>query len=163
MNLSFKDTKFIVEALTLLIQTYNERLEDIEDLEEREDEASDLSNDVMFLEILVATIEQNLKRDNTLEIPNSSIKTIPPSVDQGNSQKSLATWYENYLQIILSFAQLRKLVLQRSLDERLSMIEEITRSIRQENTGNFSNPNFISHRLPINPNYPNPPKSGLPL
>ena len=57
MNLSFKDTKFIIEALNHLINSYNQRLSEIEDLEEHEDEASELGNDTVFLESLCTELE----------------------------------------------------------------------------------------------------------
>ena len=50
MNLSFKDTQFIIEAIDNLIDNYQERIEAIQDIDE--DEASDLGNDCMFLECL---------------------------------------------------------------------------------------------------------------
>ena len=40
MNLSFKDIQFIIEAIDNLIETYQERLKNIEDVDE--DEASDI-------------------------------------------------------------------------------------------------------------------------
>jgi hypothetical protein len=52
MNLSFKDTKFIIEAIDYLLEKYDRHLTEIEDDEDCEDEASDLGNDKMFLESL---------------------------------------------------------------------------------------------------------------
>lgn len=62
MNLSYKDIKFILEAINNLLNKYNSRLEQIEDQEEYEDEAADLSNDSMFLESLKSEIEHDLDR-----------------------------------------------------------------------------------------------------
>ncbi|MBD2384766.1 hypothetical protein [Cylindrospermum sp. FACHB-282] len=60
MNLSFKDIQFIVEAIELLIEKYQERLKEIEDIDE--DEASDIGNDTMFLESLHRKLGDNLKK-----------------------------------------------------------------------------------------------------
>lgn len=110
MKLSFKETKFIVEALDLLIKTYNERLEEIEESKTQEDDAADLGNDVMFLEMLLKEIEQNLAKGNILELPEFSREENTMSwTEQGNPFRKL------------------------SIDDRLSMIEAITASIRQEN------------------------------
>ena len=65
MNLSFKDTKFIIEALNQLINTYNKRLEEIEDNDEYEDESSELGNDALFIESLCTELENNLEKNQT--------------------------------------------------------------------------------------------------
>ncbi|NJM62023.1 MAG: hypothetical protein HC849_20380 [Oscillatoriales cyanobacterium RU_3_3] len=44
MNLSFKDLRFIIEAIEHQIDAYKERLQVIEDIDE--DEAADLGNDI---------------------------------------------------------------------------------------------------------------------
>jgi hypothetical protein len=71
MNLSFKDLRFIIEAIEHQINAYQERLQVIEDV--NEDEAADLGNDIKFLELLHAdmttTLEQNLEQ-------NTSVKTL---------------------------------------------------------------------------------------
>ena len=71
MNLSFKDLRFIIEAIEHQINAYQERLQVIEDVDE--DEAADLGNDIKFLELLHAdmttTLEQNLEQ-------NTSVKTL---------------------------------------------------------------------------------------
>jgi hypothetical protein len=60
MNLSFKDIQFIVEAIDHLIEKYQERLKQIEDIDE--DEASDLGNDTMFLESLRRKLGDSLNK-----------------------------------------------------------------------------------------------------
>lgn len=65
MKLSFKDTKFIIEALNNLINKYNQRLEEIEDNDEYDDEASELGNDALFLESLRTKLENNLNENET--------------------------------------------------------------------------------------------------
>ncbi|MGL5796327.1 MAG: hypothetical protein ACRC06_18370 [Waterburya sp.] len=109
MNLSFKDLKFILEALDNLLSQYNSRLEKIEDLEEYEDEVSDLSNDYMFLESLKSEIEKSIDGDKKINLSVSS-KT--------ESQKTLES--------------LTELTLQLSINERLLLVEAITQSIRKE-------------------------------
>lgn len=109
MNLSFKDLKFILEAINHLLSQYNSQLEKIEELEEHEDEASDLSNDCMFLESLKSEIEQNLDTNEKIN-PNVLSKT--------ESQKTLESLTESTLQL--------------SINERLLLVEAITQSIRKE-------------------------------
>jgi hypothetical protein len=109
MNLSFKDLKFILEAIEHLLSQYNSRLEKIEDLEEHEDEASDLSNDCMFLESLKSEIEQNLDAGEKINLSVSS---------QIESPKTLESLTESTLQL--------------SINERLLLVEAITQSIRKE-------------------------------
>ena len=71
MNLSFKDLRFIIQAIEHQINAYKERLQVIEDVDE--DEAADPGNDIKFLELLHAdmttTLEQNLEQ-------NTSVKTL---------------------------------------------------------------------------------------
>jgi len=68
MNLSFKDLRFIIEAIEHQINAYQERLQVIEEVEEDEDEAADLGNDIKFLELLIAdmttSLEQHTGREN---------------------------------------------------------------------------------------------------
>ena len=63
MNLSFKDLRFIIEALENLINAYQERLQVIEDVDE--DEAADLGNDIKFLEPLLADMKRGLEQNTT--------------------------------------------------------------------------------------------------
>ncbi|NJM19665.1 MAG: hypothetical protein HC815_30675 [Richelia sp. RM1_1_1] len=111
MNLSFKDTKFIIEALKQLINTYNQRLEEIEDNEEFDDEVSELSNDTLFLESLCTQLENNLNRNKTYSLSASS----------NHFYQKQET---NSLDILLN------LVLQLSINERLLLVEAISESIR---------------------------------
>ena len=67
MNLSFKDLRFIIEAIEHQIKTYQERLQVIEDVDE--DEAADLGNDIKFLELLHADMTTTLEQ-------NTSVKTL---------------------------------------------------------------------------------------
>lgn len=62
MNLSPKAIRFIIEALDYRIEAYQQRLQ-VEDLDENE--ASDISNDALFLE----SLRQELAK--TLQIPTS--------------------------------------------------------------------------------------------
>ena len=62
MNLSFKDFRFIIEAIDHQINAYQERLQIIEDIEKNEDEAADLGNDLKFLELLHADIDRLMGR-----------------------------------------------------------------------------------------------------
>lgn len=102
MNLSFKDTKFIIEALNNLINKYNQRLEEIEDNDEYDDEASELGNDALFLESLRTELENNLNENKTY---------------------SLATTYaDNLLNSVLKL----------SINERLLLVEAISESIRND-------------------------------
>ena len=67
MNLSFKDLRFIIEAIEHQINAYQERLQVIEDVDE--DEAADLGNDIKFLELLHADMTTTLEQ-------NTSVKTL---------------------------------------------------------------------------------------
>jgi hypothetical protein len=60
MDLSFKDIKFMIEAVDNLIVKYQERINQIEDSDEYEDEVSDLGNDIMFLSSLRKKIDDSL-------------------------------------------------------------------------------------------------------
>lgn len=114
MNLSFKDTKFIIEALNHLQTIYNKRLFEIEDKEEYEDEASELGNDILFLESLLTELEKNLNDNKTC-----SLLTSPKM----HYQKEKAT-YDNLVD----------LVLQLSINERLLLVETISESIRHDHS-----------------------------
>lgn len=115
MNLSFKDTKFIIEALNHLQSVYNKRLSEIEDREEYEDEASELENDILFLESLVIELEKTLNENKTYSLRTSS---------KLHYQKEKPTYDENLVQ----------LVLQLSINERLLLVEAISESIRHDNS-----------------------------
>lgn len=60
MNLSYKATQFIIEAIDCQIKAYQERLKVIEDVDE--DEASDIGNDWGFLEALRIDLAQSLEK-----------------------------------------------------------------------------------------------------
>ncbi|MCL1468014.1 hypothetical protein [Argonema galeatum] len=116
MNLSFKDIRFIIEAIDHLIDSYEERIEVIED--EDEDEASDLGNDCKFLEALRKDLEKILEQN------------VSPTSSPGMTDMS----FENIEG--LSWQKLVKPVLELSMNERLRVIDAITESIRQEITAN---------------------------
>ncbi|MCY7383762.1 MAG: hypothetical protein LH628_14485 [Microcoleus sp. CAN_BIN18] len=63
MNLSFKDLRFIIEAIEHQINAYQERLQVIEDVDENE--AADLGNDIKFLELLLADMKRGLEQNTT--------------------------------------------------------------------------------------------------
>lgn len=109
MNLSFKDFQFILEAIDRLLDLYNNRLEEIEHSEEYEDEASDLSNDCMFLETLKSEIQQNIDEGENMNSNTLSMSESPQTLDS-----------------------LTKSTLQLSINERLLLVEAITQSIRKE-------------------------------
>ncbi|MGL5806459.1 MAG: hypothetical protein ACRC2R_21180 [Xenococcaceae cyanobacterium] len=109
MNLSFKDSKFIIEAIDCLLEKYEERLTEIEDVEDYEDEASDLGNDKMFLESLKSEIEHTIETGKNLNLVNDS------QVEGSTSLEKIS-----------------KLTLQLSVNERLLLVEAITQSIRKE-------------------------------
>ncbi len=69
MVLSFKDVQFIIEALELQIEVYQERLQN-EELDE--DIASDIGNDRYFLEALRKDLLQVIKNGNLPKIAESS-------------------------------------------------------------------------------------------
>ena len=121
MNLSFKDLRFIIEAIEHQINAYKERLQVIEDVDE--DEAADLGNDIKFLELLHADMTTTLEQ-------NTSVKTLSDgevsSPDQ-NDKFSEASQK-------ISFQELVELTRNLSLSERLFLVEAITSSVRQEVT-----------------------------
>jgi hypothetical protein len=106
MKLSFKDVKFIIEAIENLIKVYEERLnsEIIDD-----DEISDIGNGCMFLEALSLDLANNLKQDLS-------------NKDDTSSQDLT----------IFSTQDLMKPVLQLPINQRLILVDFITESIRQE-------------------------------
>lgn len=110
MNLSFKDTRSILEAINHLLERYNSRLSQIEELEEYEDEASDLENDSMFLGALKLEIEKTIEREEPIKLNNVDSNTESP--------KDLESLTESTLQL--------------SINERLLLVEAITQSIRRE-------------------------------
>ncbi|MBC6434539.1 hypothetical protein FM036_29855 [Nostoc sp. HG1] len=121
MNLSFKDLRFILEAIEHQINAYQERLQVIEDIDE--DEAADLGNDIKFLELLHRDITKTLKQ-------NSSVRHL--NYDDSLSLKANDTSSENSKD--LSFQALVKLALKLSVSERLFLVDAITASVRQELT-----------------------------
>jgi vacuolar-type H+-ATPase catalytic subunit A/Vma1 len=109
MNLSYKATQFIIKAIESKIQAYQERLNQ-EDLDE--DEASDIINDSGFLEALCRDLKKNLNEGKTPDIQNFSDSSL--EIKDRSSE------------------ELVKQVLQLSMNERLSLVDVITESIRQE-------------------------------
>ena len=119
MNLSFKDLRFIIEAIEHQINAYKERLQVIEDV----DEAADLGNDIKFLELLHADMTTTLEQ-------NTSVKTL--SYGEVSSPDPKDNFSENSKKI--SFQELVELTRELSLSERLFLVEAITSSVRQEVT-----------------------------
>ncbi|AFZ57453.1 hypothetical protein H6G54_26290 [Anabaena cylindrica FACHB-243] len=76
MNLSFKDMKFMIEAVDNLIEKYQQRINEIEDLDEYEDEVSDLGNDIMFLSSLRKKIDESLNNSLTPQANTSSFREL---------------------------------------------------------------------------------------
>jgi len=113
MNLSFKDIKFIIEALNQLINTYNERLEEIEHNDEDEDESSELGNDALFLESLCTELVNNLEINQTAYLAELSKSSHH---EQGAKTKDA----------------LFNLVIKLSINERLLLVEAISESIRND-------------------------------
>jgi hypothetical protein len=109
MKLSFKDFKFILEALEDLLSKHDNRLKEIEDLEEYEDEASDLENDYLFAESLKSLIDKSINQNELLDYEVSSEKTVVTNLES----------------ILKSTSHL-------SINERLLLVEAITQSIRKE-------------------------------
>ena len=108
MKFSFKDLKFISEALEGLLNKYDRRLQEIEDIEECEDEVSDLDNDYLFVESLKQEIEKIISQNKST-----------------NSNYSSPIVKQNLESIIKSASHL-------SINERLLLVEAITQSIRKE-------------------------------
>jgi hypothetical protein len=110
MNLSYKATQFIIEAIEYQIKAYQERF-DMEDLDE--DEASDIINDSGFLEALCRDLRKNLNEGKTPDVLKSSDSSSVGITDRFSEE-------------------LVKQVLQLSMNERLLLVDAITESIRQE-------------------------------
>ncbi|MEG3904245.1 MULTISPECIES: hypothetical protein [unclassified Microcoleus] len=123
MNLSFKDFRFIIEAIEHQINAYQERLQVIEEIEEDEDEAADLGNDIKFLELLLADMKASLDRNTSVK-HLSSDEVFSPARNDNSSEYAKE----------LSFQEIMKLTLNLSLSERLFLVEAITASVRQEVT-----------------------------
>lgn len=87
MNLSFKDMKFMLEAVDNLMEKYQERMNQIEDLDDYEDEVSDLGNDIMFLSSLRKKIDDSL---------NDSLN---PTVDTTDLTKFVSSRRKNLFKI----------------------------------------------------------------
>lgn len=121
MNLSFKDFRFIIEAIEHQINAYQKRLQVIEDVDE--DEAADLGNDIKFLELLLAEMKKSLEHNTSVK-PLSSDDVFSPAGNDNSSEYAKE----------LSFQELMKLTLNLSLSERLFLVEAITSSVRQEVT-----------------------------
>jgi hypothetical protein len=121
MNLSFKDLRFIIEAIEHQINAYKERLQVIEDVDE--DEAADLGNDIKFLELLHADMTTTLEQNTSVK-PLTSNDRFSPDRNDNYSESS-----KN-----LSFQELVNLTLKLSVSERLFLVEAITSSVRQEVT-----------------------------
>jgi hypothetical protein len=102
MNLSYKATQFIIEAIEYQIKAYQKRLK-MEDLDE--DEASDIINDSGFLEALCRDLKKNINESRTTEVLQPSERTSEELVRQ---------------------------VLHLPINERLLLVEAITESLRQE-------------------------------
>lgn len=108
MKFSFKDLKFISKSLENLLNKYDRRLKEIEDIEECEDEASDLDNDYLFVESLKQEIEKTINQNKLVDSNDSSLIVK-----------------QNLESIIRSASHL-------SINERLLLVEAITQSIRKE-------------------------------
>ncbi len=121
MNLSFKDLRFLREAIEHQINAYKERLQVIEDVDE--DEAADLGNDIKFLELLHEDMTTTLEQ-------NTSVKTL--SYGEVSSPAQNDKFSETSKKI--SFQELVELTRELSLSERLFLVEAITSSVRQEVT-----------------------------
>ena len=110
MNLSYKATQFIIEAIEYQIKAYQERL-DREDLDE--DEASDIINDSGFLEALCRDLRKNLNEGKIPDRLNSSDSSLVGIKERSSEE-------------------LVKQILQLSMNERLLLVDAITESISQE-------------------------------
>ncbi|MGB5962838.1 MAG: hypothetical protein WBG73_19525 [Coleofasciculaceae cyanobacterium] len=110
MNLSYKATQFIIEAIEYQINAYQERL-NMEDLDE--DEASDIINDSGFLEALCIDLKKILNEGKTSNVQKSSDSSLLEIKDRSSEE-------------------LVRQVIQLSINERLSLVDTITESIRQE-------------------------------
>jgi hypothetical protein len=123
MNLSFKDLRFILEAIEHQINAYQERLQVIEDKDEDEDEAADLGNDIKFLELLNRDIKKTLEQNTSVK-PLSHDDSILLNANNESSENSKD----------ISFQTLVKFSLKLSISERLFLVDAITASVRHELT-----------------------------
>ncbi|NEP81133.1 MAG: hypothetical protein F6K39_25030 [Okeania sp. SIO3B3] len=108
MKLSYKATQFIVEAIEYQIASYQKRLEEIENIDE--DEASDISNDCVFLEAL---------RNDLLE----SLQSGKLPQEKANVESGLGG---------LSWQELVEFIRGFSISDRLFLVDAINKSIREE-------------------------------
>ena len=99
MDLSFKDIKFMIEAVDNLMVKYQERINQIEDLDEYEDEVSDLGNDIMFLSSLRKKIDDSLN-DSVSPQVNTSIFT-PLSIGRKYSKEEILKADSKQLEAII--------------------------------------------------------------
>ncbi len=120
MNLSFKDTQFIIEAIDNLIDNYQERIEAIQDIDQ--DEASDLGNDCMFLE----SLRQDLAKSVEHEVSSSTLDCEDNREEVEENRELVPD---------LSLENIIESVLKLSLSERLVMINIVTDSIREHISG----------------------------
>ncbi len=102
MKLSYKATQFIIEAIDFQIEAYQKRLEEIEDVDE--DEAADIGNDCGFLEALRNDLLESLKEGK---------------LPQGRENMP-------------SEGELRKVIRELSINDRLLLVDAINESIREE-------------------------------
>jgi len=109
MNLSFKDLRFIIEAIEHQINAYQERLQVIEDVDDNE--AADIGNDIRFLELLHADM-------TTILEPKTSVKTL--SYGEVSSPAQNGKFSETSKKI--SFQKLIELTQNLSLSERLFLV-----------------------------------------
>jgi len=109
MNLSFKDLRFIIEAIEHQINAYQERLQVIEDVDE--DEAADLGNDIKFLELLHADMTTTLEQ-------NTSVKTLSYAEVSSPAQNDKISETSKKI----SFQELVELTQKLSLSERLFLV-----------------------------------------
>jgi hypothetical protein len=121
MNLSFKDLRFILEAIEHQINAYQERLQVIEDKDE--DEAADLGNDIKFLELLHTDLKTTLDQNSSIRYLNCEDSLSLDANDESSKNSN-----------DLYFQALVKLAIDLSISERLFLVDAITASVRQELT-----------------------------
>lgn len=80
MNLSFKNFRFIIEAIEHQINAYQQRLQVIKDV--NEDEAADLGNDIKFLELLHADMTTTLEQNTSVKTLSSGEVSSPDQNDK---------------------------------------------------------------------------------
>ncbi len=108
MKLSFKDIRFLIEAIDNLTKVYEEQLNN-ENIDENE--ISDIGNDCMFLDALRVDLTNNLK-----QITSQSQDCLQPDVPN------------------LSAQDLMQPVLQLPISQRMILVDAITESIKQESS-----------------------------